>query len=108
MNCHRTTENNNRTYTIRLHCKEIQTVYSTNIAGLRPQSPRHFSTSLRNRSDILPQSRDSSSHKADQYWCFQRYDNDLRAHEFAHSPYLSHQPRLANGYLRLKLETLWN
>jgi len=35
-------------------------------------------------------------------------DPDLRAHEFAHSPDLGHQPRIANFNLRPKLETLWN
>jgi len=71
-----------------------------------------FSASLTNLSALLPQSRDISCYVSrpilapPPLWL--RKHTDLRAYDFAHPPAFWHQPRLAKGYLRLKLETLWN
>jgi hypothetical protein len=75
------------------------------IAGLHPQSLRHFT---RRSSVLVSQTVRPSylSHMtadttwADEYWHLHISDwnkhTDLRAHNFAHSPKLWHQPRLVN------------
>ena len=60
-----------------------------------------FSASLTNLTALLPQSRDTSCYVSrpilapPPLWV--QKHTDLRAHDFAHSSDLWHQPRLANG-----------
>ena len=74
----------------------------TCISGLHPQSPRHFAwhSSVRNRTALLPQSRDCSYYVSRRILahpplCLQKR-TDLCAQDFAHSPDLWQQPWLAN------------
>jgi hypothetical protein len=77
----------------------VMRTFNCSIAGLHPQSPRHFARQPSARvSQILPQSRDCSCYVSrpilapPPLWL--QIHTDLCAHDFAHSPDLWHQPRL--------------
>jgi hypothetical protein len=87
------------------HINCICVLNASCITGLHPQSPRQFacqtsSASLASPTPLLPQSRDNSCYVSRPIltplplWLQKHID--LRAHEFAHSANLWHQPWLAD------------